>query len=516
MKSCRIFIGVVVWARGFTSGATRRVVRRYTALLAVLVVVGINSSCGGGYGNSSGSPGNGSPAASITDSITTLQAGSTYTFQATTPSSNGYAAGISWSISPSTGAGTLSNTMNNGFSSSVMYQAPTSPPSPDSVTITATPSDSHVRAAADTFTITAAPMAMLDGQFAIELSGFSLTGETLGAVGSITADGAGNITGGSIDLNRDRAPSAHIARVTGTYNLDSTMHGRISVATVPGSDRSLAFSFALASDMQSGVITGSDSNGVALAGRLLRQDRTAFSLAKISSDFIFKLESNSSDRLATIGKLNIGSNSALSGMADESKSGVDVILAAAPIAGRLLAPPDAGGRGTFTLATPPENSLFVFYVASDSRLFLLETESGSNTRARQLGLAERQALPFSAATANASSRIHASGFDTQPASFGAVSVTGSFAIRDLSHATLSWDATSAVTTLSIDSLRSDLVAFDPSTGRGTVEIANGFANNFANSVVFYLTSPGNGFLLDRTAGRFNRAIAGDLGVIGSK
>jgi hypothetical protein len=485
------------------------------ALLAVLVIVGFDSSCGGGYGNSSGSPGNGSTAA-ITNSITTLQAGSTYTFQATTPSSNGYAAGISWSISPSTGAGTLSNAMNNGFSGSVMYQAPTSPPSPNSVTITATPSDSHVSAATDTFTITAAPMAMLDGQFAIELSGFNLTGETLGAVGSITADGAGNITGGSIDLNRNRASSAHIAGVTGTYTLDSTMHGRISVATVPGSDRPLTFSLALASDMQSGVITGSDSNGVALSGRLLRQDRTAFSLAKISSGFIFKLESNSSDRLATIGTLNIGSNSILSGMADESKSGVDVIFAAAPIAGRLLVPPDADGRGTFTLATPAENSLFVFYVASDSRLFLLETESGSITRARQLGLAERQKLPFSAATANASSRIHASGFDAQPASFGAVSVAGSFAIRDLSHATLSWDATSAVTTVSIDSLRSDLVVFDPSTGRGTVEIANGFANNFANSVVFYLVSPGNGFLLDRTAGRFNRAIAGDLEAVGSK
>jgi len=510
MKSFRIFIGVVVWTGGFPRTAACLVVRRYLLLTAVLAVVGINTSCGGGYGNSSGSPGNTGLTASITNSINTVQAGATYTFQATTPSSNGYTSGISWSISPSTGAGTLANAMNNGFSSSVMYQAPSTPPNPNSVTITATPSDTRVGAATDKFMIMASPMAMLEGQFAIELSGFDLTGGTLGAIGSITADGAGNITGGSLDLNRDRAPSVHITGVTGTYTLDSKRYGGISLRTAAASDRPLAFSFALASDLQSGMIGGSDSNGVALSGQLLRQDRTAFALAKISSSFVFKLESNSSDRLATVGKLSIGSNSILSGILDESKSGVDPVLVAAPAAGRLTAPPDAEGRGSFNLATPAENLSLVLYVATDSRIFLLETDSGSVGRTRQLGLALRQLLPFSPATANASGRIHASGFDTRPSSFGAVSVEGSLAIHNLTHATLSWNATSAGTTLSIDSLRSDLVTFDPSTGRGEIEIANGFANNFADSVAFYLARPAVGFLLDKTAGRFNRAIAGDL------
>lgn len=515
MNSFRILINVVVWTGGLQRDARDLVAKRYMALIAVLAVVGVNASCGGGYGSSSGSPGNTGLTASITNSITTLQAGATYTFQATTPSSNGYTAGVNWSISPSTGGGTLSNAMNNGFSSSVMYQAPTTPPSPNSVTITATPSDTHVGPATDTFMIMASPMAMLNGQFAIELSGFDLTGETLGVVGSITADGAGSVTGGSIDLNRNRAPSVHIAPVTGTYTLDSKMQGDISLITAPESDRPLTFSFTLAADM-SGMITGSDSNGVALSGRLQRQDRAAFSLAKISRNFVFKLESNSPDRLATVGELSIGGNSILSGIADVSKSGIDPVFAGVPIAGRLTAPPGANGRGTFTLATPAENSLFIFYVASDSRLFLLETNSDSVTRTRQLGLAERQMLPFTPATANASSRVRASGFDTQVSSFGAVSLIGSIAIQNLSHATLSWDATNAVTTVSVDSLRSDLITFDPSTGRGTIAIANGFVNNFADSVVFYLASPGEGFLIDKTAGRFNRAIAGDIEVVGPK
>ena len=165
---------------------------------------------------------------------------------------------------------------------------------------------------------------------------------------------------------------------------------------------------------------------------------------------------------------------------------------------------------------PAENLSIVFYVASDSRIFFLETDSGSMPRTRQLGLALRRMLPFSRATANASGRLDATGFDTQASSFGAVSVVGSLAIQNLSHASLSWTATSTAATVSIDSLRSDLVTFDPFTGRGEIEIANGFANNFADSVAFYLASSGEGFLLDETAGRFNRAIAGDLEVVGSK
>jgi hypothetical protein len=517
MESFRTFIGLVVWTGELSSGAACFLVKHCMVLIVALAVAGVTSGCGGGYGNSSGSPGNSGLTASITNPITTLQAGATYAFQATTPSSNGYAAGISWSISPSSGAGTLSNSMNNGFSSSVMYQAPTTPPSPNSVTISATPSDNHVGPSKDTFTIMASPMAMLEGPFAIEFSGFASTGETVGVIGSITADGGGNITGGSIDVNRNRAPSVRIGGVTGTYALDSKLRGSMSLTAASGFDHPLVVSFALASDRKSGRIADFTPDGLVVSGQLLRQDRTAFSLAKILSDFVFKLEAPSSDRVATVGKVSIGRNSILSGIADESKSGDGLVFSAAPIAGSLTAVPDENGRGTFILGTLAETSRFVFYVVTDSCLLFLETDSGVGAlRTRQLGVAQRQMLPFSPATANASGRMSASGFDAQASSFGIVSVVGSLEIQNLSHATLSWDAMSAHATVSIDSLRSDTVTFNPSTGRGTIEIANGFANNFADSVAFYLANPGTGFFLDKTSGRFNRAIVGDLEAIGTE
>jgi hypothetical protein len=53
-------------------------------------------------------------------------------------------------------------------------------------------------------------------------------------------------------------------------------------------------------------------------------------------------------------------------------------------------------------------------------------------------------------------------------------------------------------------------AFDPSTGRGTLTIAAGTVNGLADSMVFYLTGPGTGYLMDTTPGVFNRAMWGSL------
>ena len=93
---------------------------------------------------------------------------------------------------------------------------------------------------------------------------------------------------------------------------------------------------------------------------------------------------------------------------------------------------------------------------------------------------------------------------------------GSLLIENRSHATLSWVAKISESESPRISIRSDLVAFDPSTGRGSIQIANGFANNFADSLTLYVANPGEGFFLDTTAGRFNRGIAGALDALGTE
>ena len=83
-----------------------------------------------------------------------------------------------------------------------------------------------------------------------------------------------------------------------------------------------------------------------------------------------------------------------------------------------------------------------------------------------------------------------------------MTVTGKLSIAHFSHATIDWDSTGAGMPFSQTALRSELVTFDPNTGRGTIPIANGKCQILADFVVFYLTHSGSGFLLDSTAGRF--------------
>jgi hypothetical protein len=485
--------------------------QRWFMLVAVLVAFGLNSNCGSYKSPVSGG---GATSATITDPISAVGAGSTYTFSASTPNTNGYTPGIMWSVA---GAGSLSTPMLNGFTSSVVYTAPATAPSPNTVTIMATPSDTMLSAATNTFSIgtTGAPpspyVSMLAGHYAIEVSGFDANGEPSSIVGNIAPDGSGKIMAGALDVNRGSAVTARSSSLMGTYTLDSKLTGTITLsASVSGAAQPFVFSVSLAPDGKTGMLTAGDANGFQMNGTLRQHAVSAFSLEKTSGEFAFKLESNPADRVATVGRLSIAANANIAGLADSSKSGAGPMLMSAAVIGRVTAAPDAYGRGTLTLAMGGETSQLVYYVVSSKALLLMETMSGNPGSNRQVGVAELQMLPFAPATVNASSAFRAAGFDQIAPAPGPVTVTGKLSIANLSHATIDWDATGAGLSFSQTALRSELVAFDPATGRGTIAITNGNANNFADSVVFYLADSGRGFLLDTTAGRFNRAIAGDL------
>jgi hypothetical protein len=485
--------------------------QRWITLFAILIACGLNSNCGSYKSPVSGG---GATSATILDPISSVGAGATYTFSASTPNTNGYTPGVMWTL---TGAGTLSTPVLAGLTSSVVYTAPAAAPSPNSVTIMATPSDTMLSAATNTFSIgtTGAPpspyVSMLAGHYAFEVSSFDANGEPTSIVGNIAPDGSGKITTGTLDVNRGSAETARSSSVMGTYTLDSKFDGTITLsASISGAVQPFSFTVALAPDGKTGTLTAGDARSFQMNGMLRQQDVSAFSLEKTSGEFAFKLESNPAERVATVGRFSIAANANMAGLADSSKSGAGPMLTSAAVIGRITAAPDATGRGTLTLAMGGETSQLVYYIVSTKSLLLMEVISGNPGSNRQVGIAELQVLPFAPTTVNTSSVFRAVGFDQTATAPGPVTVTGKLSIANLSHATIDWDATGAVLSFSQTALRSELVAFDPATGRGTMAITNGNANNFADSVVFYLADSGRGFLLDTTAGRFNRAIAGEL------
>jgi hypothetical protein len=132
-------------------------------------------------------------------------------------------AGVTWSCAPANVCGSF-NPTTTGYQITTVYTAP--PVTPNSpvvlpVTVTATSvTDSSQSASAQV------NVSLVEGQYAIVL--YPGNG-SFGMVASVTLDGNGNVTGGEADGSANgfywSAPS-----ITGTYALDATGHGDISLS----------------------------------------------------------------------------------------------------------------------------------------------------------------------------------------------------------------------------------------------------------------------------------------------
>src|SRR5580698_1859916 len=165
--------------------------RAILAAAAALVVLTL-SACGGG-----------SPTPPVTPTVTVapatanVQEGSQQQFTATV--SNTSDTNVTWQVNSITGGNAAVGTI----SSSGLYTAPDVIPNPASVTITAFITDTPSISGNAIATITAVTFnnSSLKGNYVFSFSGVDTSGNAFYAIGAITADGNGNITGGEEDLN---------------------------------------------------------------------------------------------------------------------------------------------------------------------------------------------------------------------------------------------------------------------------------------------------------------------------
>ncbi len=123
--------------------------------------------------------------------------------------------------------------------------------------------------------------------------------------------------------------------------------------------------------------------------------------------------------------------------------------------------------------------------------------------------ASRQSTPFLSTTVNTPGAVFGmSGVDTVAAN--EIAAVGQLQIASQAIGTIGFDSNDNGGIASIPTLANQLVTFDLTTGRGTVAVNSGTADGLADTLVFYLTSSGTGFVLDGTAGATNRAMAGTL------
>jgi hypothetical protein len=355
-------------------------------------------------------------------------------------------------------------------------------------------------------------VAAFNGQYAFLLTGFDASGNPMALAGSLTADGKGNITAGSADVTDNFVLSSSIALV-GTYTLDNTLRGVITLASALGSiAHPLVFGISMKSNGTSGDIMGLDANPLTIGGTIQQQTPSAFSLANIAGNYVFELDSNAPNekqRQSTIGRFTLPANgTATNGFLDTSVAGTGTSSTNASFTAAFNAPIAGSGRGILTV-TQGSTTNYVYYIVAAGKIFVIENDTSGTIRA---GMAIGQTIPASANTSGAVFAL--AGIDPASSPSNNVSAAGVLQVTSLSINSLTWDSNDAGTLHGgaggANTRPNQPMAYDPTTGRGTVTVSTGFTNGLFDSAVFYLASSGQGFMLDTTAGATNRALAGSL------
>jgi hypothetical protein len=272
---------------------SKRLRRLYACFL--LLSAGLLSACSIGGGESGDSGSDIGVSLTTAGGVTTVESGSTLTIKAnvTNTTSN---MDVTWALAgpncPSN-CGTITRTSID-FAD---YKAPANVTVQFTVTVTATSIQNPGKSGSVQLTVTPkncpANSSLLSGQYAFLLQGFSNnagSGPGIATVGSITADGCGNITGGAADYYFGPTVADYANTLSGSYTIGIDHRGTLSLTV-----GSVSKTFAIAlGKISAGVASKGAMTETApsvpptiLSGSMWLQDPTAFALNKITGPYAF-------------------------------------------------------------------------------------------------------------------------------------------------------------------------------------------------------------------------------------
>jgi hypothetical protein len=372
--------------------------------------------------------------------------------------------------------------------------------------------------------------AELSGQYAFLLRGFDNNGPTA-IVGSFTADGTGQITGGQEDVNTNGGFSSSnesFISSSSNFTLDSYNRGCLTVTTTLGTFE-YRFSAVLdnSGSADHGYLISFDSSGARVSGTFQKQDATAFSVNQISGNYAFGVASTlSKGRYAAVGSFAASAGVLSAGAIDMNITG-NVDGGGLPVTGAPTVYPTtpipftgtytvaSSGRGTLVLTLQDQSINGVFYVVSASQLYLIRSDpqSSSVTPLFAGRVLQQSGAPYSNASL--------SGTDVRY--FGATSTSGTGAKESLGLLTITAPGSFSYSDNYNDG---NNVNSDSGSGSYTVDPSSGRVNLSADlsfAPVCYLSAPNQAFcigtdtltssgeILPQTAGPFeSSSISGDF------
>jgi hypothetical protein len=199
--------------------------------------------------------------------------------------------------------------------------------------------------------------------------------------GSFIADGKGNITGGTEDVNLIFANggAGELAFTGGSYSVKGDGHGTLSLIDSTGT---LTFSITLTSSSSGYLVNMPTDFQSAGNGSFVKQNTASFQVSGISGNYAFDISGVDASGISesVVGQLVSNSAGAFSGFADDN-DGATVnggVAGAAAITGTYgidgTQPGDLAnfGRGVFSIG----GIKGVFYIVGPNQVKLMETTSG--------------------------------------------------------------------------------------------------------------------------------------------
>jgi hypothetical protein len=337
-------------------------------------------------------------------------------------------AGVTWALSGTGCSGATCGTLSNVTNTSVTYTAPTTLPNPPTVTLTATSITDTCRTAAVTITVSTAPP-LQEGDYAFFFNGWEIHFSTLwytqyrvAVAGHFHADTSGNITDGVEDVNAYSGVSLAVP-FTGTYSIGPDRRGSLTLGNY-------TYHLTVNSAGDKGCFIKDNSTTdppMAGGGCFALQDKSAFSLAGLAGPYAMAMFGDMQEitRITAVGRFtaDIAGNFS-NGMMDAA---VATNAGGAPqnnypnitLTGSFGAPSSSTGRGTATitlgsvLGTTPATLNFVYYVISNQRILLVQSDTRSSNIPVLSGEARRQTGSFSPAAFNAPSIFNLAGVNNQ-------------------------------------------------------------------------------------------------------
>jgi hypothetical protein len=318
-------------------------------------------------------------------------------------------------------------------------------------------------------------------------------------VGVFTADGAGNISGGSDDTSFTATTPA---AVTGSYQIASDGTGSIAMTSQFGT---INLAVTMVSNSKVYLMEADNLNstglGVDATGIAELQDSSAIATTPAGS-FAFRIHDDISG-LSQVPAAQVGAftlpGSGVNGAMDQNAGGNFT----SPNLTWTFAAPGALGRGTGTFLNASTNvtSNFVYYIVNGSKLDLLMSDTG----VVGAGSAEAQ----SGAIANGLSGNYAfgsSGDDTnyQSGLYGTVASVGEFAAS--SGSISGAEDTNVDGTVTASAATNNCYSAS-ANGRVTVTNLSGSTCSSTVTQVFWMVNPSRAFFLDVSAGIFDDGTA---------